>query len=237
MGAPQAVPGCIIPSNAYGHPFRDLSPDLADLVVSVSVTSIYRRKARLFIEGQKPSGVFILRTGKAKLTTCSIFGKTIITRFADPGDVLGLNAAVSGRPYGATAEMMANGQVDFIPQDCLLRLMRERGDFALVVAEQLSASYYPLHDVVRSLGLAAHPVERLAKLLLSWTSTGSDDASGSDHVFKLPLTHQEIADSIGSTRETVSKLFSELRQKHLLRSEGGELTIMNLLELQRIVQF
>lgn len=236
MGAPQAVPGCIIPSNANGHPFRNLSPDLADLVVSVSVTSIYRRKARLFIEGQKPSGVFILRTGKAKLTTCSIFGKTIITRFADPGDVLGLNAAVSGRPYGATAEMAANGQVDFIPQDCLLRLMRERGDFALVVAEQLSASYYPLHDVVRSLGLAVHPLERLAKLLLSWAS-GSDDASGSDHVFKLPLTHQEIADSIGSTRETVSKLFSELRQKHLLRSEGGELTIMNLLELQRIVQF
>jgi len=133
--------------------------------------------------------------------------------------------------------MMVNGQVDFIPQDCLLRLMRQRDDFALLVAEQLSASYYPLHDAVCSLGLAAHPVERLAKLLLSWTSAGNDGANSSDHAFKLPLTHQEIADRIGSTRETVSKLFSELRKKHLLRSDAGELTIVNRLELQRIVQF
>lgn len=178
----------------------------------------------------------MLRTGKAKLTTCSKLGKTIITRFADPGDVLDLNAVVSGRPYGASAEMMATGQVDFIPQDSVLRLMREHDGFALTVAEQLSASYYPLHDAVRSLGLANHPAERLVKLLLSWTSAG-DAAGAKDHSFKLPLTHQEIADSIGSTRETVSKLFSELRRKHLLRSEGRELTITNRPELQRIVQF
>jgi len=115
--------------------------------------------------------------------------------------------------------------------------MREHHDFAIAVAQQLSANYYSLHDAVRSLGLATHPVERLAKLLLSWTSIGNEDISRRDDSFKLPLTHQEIADSIGSTRETVSKLFSELRRKHLLRSEGGALTIMNRLELQRIVRF
>ena len=166
-----------------------------------------------------------------------MLGKTIITRLAERGDVLGLNAVVSSRPYGATAEMMTCGQVDFIARDFLLRLMRQNDDFALLVTEQLSASYYPLHDVLRSLGLAIHPVERLAKLLLSWTSAGHESTSRNDHSFKLPLTHQEIADRIGSTRETVSKLFSELKRKNLLRSEGRELTIMNRLELQRIVQF
>jgi CRP/FNR family transcriptional regulator, cyclic AMP receptor protein len=224
-------------SNECGHPFCKLSSDLADLIAGISSTAIYRKKAKLFVEGQKPRGVFILRTGMAKLTTCSTLGKTIIARFADPGDVLGLNAVVSQRHYGATAEMMAIGNVDFIPQHSLLQLMRERHDLALVVAAQLSATYYRLHDAVRSLGLATHPVERLAKLLISWTSMGNEDISTGDGSFKLPLTHQEIADSIGSTRETVSKLFSELRRKHLLHSEGGVLTIMNRLELQRIVRF
>jgi CRP-like cAMP-binding protein len=237
MGALPADHIYVVSPNAYGHPFGNLSSHVRHFLAAVTVTADYRRKTKLFVEGQKPRGVFILRTGKAKLTTCSTLGKTIITRFADPGDVLGLNAVVSSRPYGATAEMMANGQVDFIPQNCLLRLMREHDDFVLIVADQLSASYYPLHDVVRSLGLATHPVERLAKLLLSWTNAGTNDADSADHAFKLPLTHQEIADRIGSTRETVSKLFSELRRKQLLRSEGGELTIMNRLELQRIVQF
>ena len=233
----EALHNCILTSDECGHPFRNLSHDLADLIASVSSTAIYRRKARLFVEGQQARGVFILRTGKAKLTTCSSLGKTIIARFADRGDVLGLSAVVSGRPYGATAEMMAAGQVDFIPQHSLVRLMKERHDLALAVSQQLSETYYRLYDALRSLGLATHPVERLAKLLLAWTNADNTDIRARDDSFKLPLTHQEIADSIGSTRETVSKLFSELRRKHLVRSNGGALTIMNRLELERIVRF
>ena len=227
----------IVSSDVQGHPFCNLPDHLVHLVVAVSATSTYSRKAKLFVEGQKPRGAFVLRTGKAKLTTCSRLGKTIITRFAERGDVLGLNAVVSSRPYGATAEMMASGQVDFIARDSLLRLMSQNDDFARLVAEQLSASYYPLHEVLRSLGLATHPIERLAKLLLSWTSVSNEDVTRNDHPFKLPLTHQEIADRIGSTRETVSKLFSQLRRKNMLRSEGRQLTIIDRLELQRIVQF
>lgn len=214
------------------HAFCNAPNAIKHRIANVSSKAVYRRKTKLFVEDQKPLGVFILRTGRAKLTTCSALGKTIIFWLANPGDVLGLNAAVSGRPYGATAEMMTSGQVDFIPVDALLRLMKAHDDFALAVVEELSAGYYPLHDVVRSLGLATHPVQRLAKLLLSWTSPCT-----CDHPFKLPLTHQEIADCIGSTRETVSKLFSELRHKYLLRSERGKLTITNQPELQRIVHF
>jgi CRP/FNR family transcriptional regulator len=84
-----------------------------------------------------------------------------------------------------------------------------------------------MYDVLRSLGLATHPVDRLAKLLLSWTSDSNEDTSRNYYSFKLPLTRQETADCIGSTRETVSKLFSALRRKNLLRTKGRELTIMN----------
>jgi CRP/FNR family cyclic AMP-dependent transcriptional regulator len=224
-------------SNRDEHPFRNLSSDVLHLIASVSSTGAYRRKTKLFIEGEKPYGVFILRTGKAKLTTCTALGKTIIVRIADPGDVLGLNAVVSNRAYGVTAEMITHGQVDFIPQDSLLRLMRASEDFAFAVAEQLSASYYSLHDVVRSLGLGTHPVARLAKLLLSWTSVRKDHFGTDDQSFSLPFTHQEIADNIGSTRQTVTKLLSELRRKDLLRSQGRGLRIVNREELERIVQF
>jgi CRP/FNR family transcriptional regulator, cyclic AMP receptor protein len=227
----------VVSSDGCAHPFRNLPSHLVHVIESISFNASYRRKTKLFVEGQKPRGVFILRTGKAKLSTCSALGKTIITRLAEPGDVLGLSAVVSDRPYGATAEMMDSGEADFIRQDSLVRLMREHHDFALEVAEQLSEGYYPLHDAIRSLGLAIHPVERLAKLLLSWTGVDSEDAGTSDHSFKLPFTHQEIADRIGATRETVSKLFSELRRKHLLGSEGGKMIVINRTELQRIVQF
>lgn len=227
------------PATGFSHPFCQVSTDLTDLIARISSTANYRRKANVFVEGEKPRGVFILRTGMAKLTTCSTVGKTIVIRLAEPGDVLGLNAVISNRPYAATAEMITSGRLDFIPQDSLLRLMKAHGDFAVAVAEQLSASYYPLHDAVRSLGLANHPLERLVKLLLSWTSPPNDEPSSGDESssFKLPLTHQEIAENIGSTRQTVTKLFSQLRRKNLLGLQRGELIITNRLALQEITHF
>lgn len=236
MLAPSAAPSCA-PSNASSRSSRTNSTDVAGVIAGVCSTAVYRKKARLFVEGENPRGIFILRTGSARVTTCSTFGKTIVIRLAEPGDVLGLNAVVSNRPYGATAEMMANGQVDFIPRDSLLRLMKANEQFAFAIAEHLSASYYSLHEAIRALGLAIHPLERLAKLLLSWTSSPDDRDNSSDQSFKLPLTHQEIADNIGSTRQTVTKLFSELRRRNVLSSDGGELRITNRSELQRIVQF
>ena len=69
----------------------------------------------LFIEGQLSRGVFVLCHGKAKLSTTSREGKTIITKISDSGDVLGLNAVISNVPYEVTAEMMEPGQANFIP--------------------------------------------------------------------------------------------------------------------------
>jgi len=236
MEAPVTVHS-FLPRERCANPFCQSSADLAQLIASVSSTATYRRKKPLFVEGEKPRGIFLLRSGSAKLTTCSTVGRTIVIRLAAPGDVLGLNAVVSNRPYGATAEMMASGQVDCIAQDSVLRLMKANGDFAVAVTQQLSASYYSVHEAVRSLGLATHPLERLAKLLLSWTNAQDGDDDPGNQSFKLPLTHQQIADNIGSTRQTVTKTFSQLRRNHLLGSRGGELTIMNRLELQRIVHF
>ena len=236
MEAPIVVPSCAS-SEGHVHPFSEISSELAHLIASVSSSAFHRRKTKLFVEGEKPRGVFLLRTGSAKLTTCSTLGKTIVIRLAEPGDVLGLNAVVMNRPYGASAEMMATGHVDFIARDSLLRLMKANDDFAFAVAEQLSATYYSLHDSVRSFGLASHPLERLAKLLLLWTSPWDTSADTGPLPFKLPFTHQDIADNIGSTRQTVTKLFSELRRKQLLGSQGKKLIITNRLELQRIVHF
>jgi len=215
--------------------FADLCHPIREKLRIASFRMLYDRKAKLFIEGQKARGAFVLCTGRAKLFTSSNQGREIILRFAGPGDILGLSSVVSSRPYAATAEMMVAGDADFIPQDSLRRLMKDYDEFAIAVAEQLSANYYPLHEAARSLGLTTHLAERLAKLLLSWMSNGNEDANG--YSFKLPLSHQEIADTVGVTREAVSRTLSEFRRKHLLRSENGELAIINRFELERIVQF
>ena len=214
------------------HLFCNLSAHAGQRLNEIKSTAVYPKGAMLFIEGQQPRGVFVLCAGKVKLSTSSREGKTIITKISESGDVLGLNAV--NHPYEVTAEMMEPGQANFISRESLLLFLKENGEVALRVAEQLSRNYYTAYEEIRTLGLATSPSEKFAKLLLSW-STRSVPDNGAPQV-KLTLTHEEIAQIIGTTRETVSRLFSEFKKRQWLQLKGSTLIIRNRPALEKIVQ-
>lgn len=101
------------------HLFCNLQAQAGQRLSEIKSTAVYPKGAMLFIEGQIARGVFVLCSGRVKLSTTSREGKTIITKVSDSGDVLGLNAVVSNVPYEVTAEMMEPGQANFIPRDSL----------------------------------------------------------------------------------------------------------------------
>ena len=199
----------------------------------IKSTAVYPKSAMLFIEGQQPRGVFVLCTGKAKLSTSSAEGKTVITKISEAGDVLGLSAVISNRPYEVTAEMIEPGQANFITRDALLQFMREYGEVAVRVAEQLSRNYYTAYEGIRALGLTSSPAERFAQLLLGWSNSAGN---GDPLQLKLTLTHEEIAEIIGTTRETVSRLFSQFKKKQLVQLKGATLIIRNKAGLKEMVR-
>jgi CRP/FNR family transcriptional regulator len=216
------------------HLFCALPLPAAQRLNEVKSTAAYPKGAMLFIEGQQSRGVFVLCMGRAKLSTSSRDGKTIITKISEPGDVLGLNAVISNRPYEVTVEMMEPGQANFVPRDSLALLMREFPEVAARIAQQLSWNYYTAYEEIRTLGLAASPSEKFAKLLLSW-STKSVQTDGSSQV-KLTLTHEEIGEIIGTTRETVSRLFAEFKKKQLMQLKGATLVIRSRFALEKLTQ-
>jgi len=85
------------------HLFCNLSPSAVQRLNDITSPAIYPRAAMLFIEGQQGRGAFVLCAGKVKLFTTSREGRTIITNISEHGDVLGLNATISNRPYEVTA--------------------------------------------------------------------------------------------------------------------------------------
>jgi CRP/FNR family cyclic AMP-dependent transcriptional regulator len=216
------------------HLFCNLSPQAGQRLNEIKSTAVYPKGAMLFIEGQQPRGVFVLCSGKVKLSTSSREGKTIITKISDSGDVLGLNAVISNRPYEVTAEMMEPGQGNFIPRDSLMHMLKDYPEMAVRIAQQLSRNYFTAYEEIRTLGLAASPSEKFAKLLLTW-STKSAQSDGSAQV-KLTVTHEEVAEMIGTTRETVSRLFSEFKKKQLMQLKGATLVIRSRPALEKIVQ-
>ena len=214
------------------HLFCNLPMPAVQRLNEIRSSATYPKSAMLFIEGQQPRGVFILCTGKAKLFTSSSEGKTVITKISEAGDVLGLSATISNRPYEVTAEMIEPGQANFITRDSLLHFMREYGEVAVRIAEQLSRNYYSAYEGIRTLGLTNSPAARFAKLLLGWSGPSTN---GDPSQVKLTLTHEEIAEIIGTTRETVSRLFSQFKKKQLLQLKGANLTIRNRDQLEKLV--
>ena len=216
------------------HVFCNLPPSLVQRLNAITSPAIYPRAAVLFLEGQLGRGTFVLCTGKAKLSTTSREGKTIITKIAEHGEVLGLSATISNHPYEVTAEMIEPGQANFIASDALLQFLYDYGEVAIRVARQLSRNYHAAHEEIRTLGLTTYPAQRFAKVLLGW-SAGRGDSIPSLHLH-LVLTHEEIAEMIGTTRETVSRLFATFKKRQLIQSKGSSLVILNKSALEGMVQ-
>jgi len=193
---------------------------------NIKYATAYPKGAVLFVEGQAPRGIFVLCKGRVKLSICASDGKTLILKIAEPGEVLGLSATVSGKAYELTAESIDPCQVNFVKREDFLRFLKDHAEACFKVAEQLSEKYNNACHEVRSLGLSHSAGEKLAKLLLEWSSRNGE-AIKQEPRLKLALTHEEIAQMIGTSRETVTRLFADLKKRQIVQTKGSTLVIRN----------
>jgi len=213
--------------------FCDLPTPVLQVFETIKYATAYPKGAVLFVEGQAPRGIFVLCKGRVKLSICATDGKTLIMKIAEPGEVLGLSATVCGKPYELTAETLDPCQVNFVKREDFLRFLKEHAEACFKVAEQLSEKYNTACHEVRSLGLSHSAAEKLAKLLLEWSSKNGEGVKPEPRV-KLALTHEEIAQMIGTSRETVTRLFADLKKRQIVQAKGSTLLIRNKLALKAI---
>lgn len=212
--------------------FCDLRPDALRALDSITSAATYPKGAFLFVEGQPARGVFVICAGRVKLSASSADGKTLIFRVADPGELVGLPATISGKPYGLTAEVLEPTQANFIPQEAFLKFLSEHGEASLKVAQLLSNIVHTAYEEIRSLGLSRSAEEKLAKFLLD-LSNRHGQARGEARL-KLTLTHDEIAQMIGASRETVTRLLANFKKKQLVQIKGSTLVIRNRSALEHL---
>jgi len=200
---------------------------------AITYSAVYPKGANLFVEGQPARGIFILCCGRMKLSTSSADGKTLIMRIAEPGEVMGLPATVTGTCYELTAEAIEPAQSKFIPRNDFLAFLKNNGKAALRVAQQLGESYQTAIAEMRTIGLSHSAGEKLARFLLKWAAP-LPERNGQQRV-KLTLTHEEIGQMIGSSRETVTRLLANFRRNQLLQITGNTLIIKNKSALESII--
>lgn len=228
----EVIENCVACPHLEECIFRNLPPRALQRLSEITSASSYPKGATLFLEGQAARGVFILCNGRAKLFTSSKDGKSLIARIADPGEILGLPATVTEKAYELSAEVIEPVQANFISRTDFLNFLREYGEAALRVAQQLGETYHATVAEMRSIGLASSAAEKLARFLVDWCTSHNNGQV--ELRSTLTLTHEEIGEMIGVARETVTRLFSAFRKRQLLEFKGSTLIIRDESALERI---
>ena len=144
-----------------------------------------------------------------------------------------MSAAILDRPYEVSAETIEASQVSFIRREDFLRFLNAYSEACMHTAQQLSEKYEAAQREIRSLGLAHTTSEKLARLLLEWSANGEETPQGTR--LQVLLTHEEIGQMIGTTRETITRLLSEFKRKKLISVKGSSMFVLARNEMRSMV--
>ncbi len=212
--------------------FCTLSTNAQEQLGEISYPVRYPGGFVLFAEGDVPRGVFIVHSGHVKVSICSGDGKILILRMASVGDVLGLPSTLSGRTCEVTAETLGPCDFAFIRRNDFLNLTHRDVEVCRAVADQLVSIYSSTCHEIRCIGLSYSMCGKLANLLLSWPLSNGDTVNQ----FKFPFTHEEIAQMIGASRETVTRLFADFKRKRIAEMIGATLRIHDRTSLESVAR-
>ncbi|HKR59715.1 MAG TPA: Crp/Fnr family transcriptional regulator [Pyrinomonadaceae bacterium] len=202
---------------------------------SLKVSKLYPRGSVLFSEGQRPRGVYLLSNGRAKISITSADGKTLVLRIAEPGELLGIKAALTGQPYEATVETLGRCRIDFISREALLKLLARDRKACLGVARALAGKLSGAFEHARLVLLPQSAQEKLARLLIGWCEKSGKRTPHGTRI-ESGLTHEEIAQMICVSRETVTRALSELKRKHIVSWLGNTFYVRNRKALESVAR-
>lgn len=218
-----------------GEFFNKLTPEaLKDL--SAMATSVnYPAGKVIFSERDTNSNIYIVLEGEIKLSMNSSDGRRLILRIARKGEILGLSSTLSGKASEITAETLYPAKLAPITRREFSNFLMRHPEVYQTVTEELSREYTLACEQLRTVGLSNSAPEKLARLLLEWSQNGKTTEAGTH--FRFPLTHGEIGEFIGASRETVTRTLSIFKSRHLVDFHGSMLTIPNRSALESYAGF
>jgi len=193
----------------------------------------YPGEAILFMEGQPSPGLMVIVSGRVRLSTASADGRSIIVRIAGPGEVLGLSATVVGRACELTAETLEPARIKVISREGFRQWLRVHPELAFQIAQELAEEYNNTCQQLRTMLLSHTAAQRLARTLLQFVRNAVPKKDGR---VQFTVTHQQMAEMIGSSRETVTRLLTSFRQKGLIEMENSTLLVRDRDALRELGQ-
>lgn len=199
--------------------------DLAQLSKSVKEKEVKRRE-QVFLPGQPGHVVYVLKAGRIKLSLMTAEGRPLTLDILEPGDIFGEISPTENTRDDTVAEAMEDSYVCEMSQESFAMLIRANPELALRVVELMDENRRKFQVRLDELLYQDVPT-RLARLLLrlaeEYGTVGPDGIR-----LRLGLTHEELANLIATTRETLSKFMSEFRARRLVDYDAKQILLLEL---------
>ncbi len=214
--------------------FSRLNEEILRRVESRSKTRSFRKGEPIYLPADVADGVMLLINGRVRICHLTPEGKQSILVFVDPGEIFGELAVVEGQQRNEYAEAAENCQVVVIPKADMQWLMHQYPDVSFGITKLIGTRRQRIEKRLRNLLFRSNR-ERLVLLLLELVEQYGQVENGATHL-NLKLSHQELANIIGSTRETVTVVLGKLQSEGFLEIARRRIKILNLPGLARQVQ-
>jgi CRP/FNR family transcriptional regulator, nitrogen oxide reductase regulator len=200
-------------------------PELAELSRLAFERRLVADEA-VFWEGDDSGCFYIVAEGQVKVTKLTSTGKEVILAFFGTGEMFGEVAVLENEPYPASARAVTDAHLIGLRKKDFLAFLIRYPEVALKVISLLSGRLREAQSRLRD--LAGERVEqRLARLLVRLSARLGPT---------LPFTRQELSDMAGTTTETTIRVFSQWKNRGILRSVRGRTTIADEVKLSLIAE-
>jgi len=209
-----------------GEFFNKLTPAALQDFQSMQFPSSYAANVVIFSEKEPAQGIYIVIEGEVKVSLNSSDGRRLSLAIVRKGEILGMASTLAGSPYDMTAETLYPAKLAHISSRDFLAFLTRHPEAYQAVIQELSRRVTKACDQLRTVGLSATAPEKLARLLLDWSDNGQATECGGRR-FRFSMTHEEIGEFIGASRETVTRTLSNFKHRRLVDFKGSMITIPN----------
>jgi CRP/FNR family transcriptional regulator, cyclic AMP receptor protein len=203
--------------------FQDLSHDTMHRLVTCIEMREVRRRQVIYLPGDPGQAVFFVNGGRVKISKVTRDGKELTLAYRGPGEVFGELVMIDGGPREEMAEAMENALITELERGEFERLVQKEGMIGYRLAKVIAQRRREVENKIEQL-IFKDVNAKLAELLLRLAAEyGIEDSRGT--LVSLKITHQEMANLIGSTRETVSLTLSQFKRKGLIQTDGRKVIL------------
>jgi CRP/FNR family transcriptional regulator len=212
--------------------FKEIDPKLAEELYNKLITRKYRKKMLIFMEGEPADYIYFILHGKVKLSKISAEGQEKIVQIIQDGQFFGEVPVLDGGTHPLTAETLEEAEIGLLGLEEFRNYLSQYPQLAYGIMEIMAKRLRQSFRQIKNLALK-NTHSRLASRLFKLSREYGVEMG--DGIFiKAAFTHQDLANMIGTSRETVSRILRDFEKSGAIRIVRQKITIINMDILRKL---